>query len=88
MNNEAARPSAVEETLVKTEQQLYFSEVLLYLIVLHCTVLYCIVLCCTVLYYAVLYSTVALLGAAHAPRQPPAVPLRGDEAQVCRFFHR
>lgn len=26
VNNEAARPSAVEETLVKTEQQLYFSE--------------------------------------------------------------
>ena len=51
MNNEAARPSAVEETLVKTEQQLYFSEVLLYFIVLYCTVLHC-----TVLY--LLYCTV------------------------------
>ena len=51
VNNEAARPSAVEETLVKTEQQLYFSEVLLYFIVLYCTVLHCTVqdvLYCTV----------------------------------------
>ena len=42
---------------------------------------------CTVLYCTVLYCT-ALLGAAHSPRQPPAVPLRGDEAQVCRLSHR
>ena len=68
VNNEAARPSAVEESLVKTEQQLYHSEVLVY-----CTVLYC---------------TAPLQGAAHAPRQPPAVPLRGDEAQVCRLSYR
>ena len=88
MNNEAARPSAVEETLVKTEQQLYFSEVLLYFIVLYCTALYYAALYCTVSYYAVRYSTVPLLGAAHTPRQPPAVPLRGDEAQVCRLSHR
>ena len=43
------------------------------------------VLNCTII---VLYCTAPLQGAAHSPRQPPAVPLRGDEAQVCRLSHR
>ena len=60
----------------------------LYCTVLYCTALYYAALYCTVSYYAVRYSTVPLLGAAHTPRQPPAVPLRGDEAQVCRLSHR